>query len=378
MHVIFICNEYPPFPHGGVGTAVRLLARQLTVYGCDVTVLGPYPRTQTSIEADGKVRIIRLASRPIPKLGWLASRFTTVRALRALVSARRVDVIVVPDWLGLVPWNPTRKPLVAFLHGTCHFFNAAAGRPSHPVITFMEKTTLKASSAWISPSKYALKETARLFKLEPACYSVIPNPVEMRSHNISENVDPYLILFVGGSLAVKKGVLSLAEAAREFLKKDKRFRLVFLGRSVMYGRSRIEQDILRRAGSGVSAQIEFHPPVVQEQVWTWMRKARVCVMPSFMETFGNVWAEAMACGRPVIGSITGPGPEVIQDGITGLLADPYSPEDIAQKVLRILNDSKFGEWLGQNAYDWAKARFSVEKVAEGHLAFYQRLLNMCQ
>ena len=74
-----------------------------------------------------------------------------------------------------------------------------------------------------------------------------------------------------------------------------------------------------------------------------------------METFGIAPVEAMSVGKPTIYSKTGPGPEVIEDGISGLLCDPMDPKDIAEKISAVLANSQLGETLGRNG------RMRVEK-----------------
>ena len=79
----------------------------------------------------------------------------------------------------------------------------------------------------------------------------------------------------------------------------------------------------------------------------------------------------MACGTPVIYTAEGVGPEVIEDGVTGLLADPYSAEDVAQKIGRILDNPEYGESLAKNAKSVVRERFSVGKCVDATLSFYE-------
>ena len=80
-----------------------------------------------------------------------------------------------------------------------------------------------------------------------------------------------------------------------------------------------------------------------------MKKAELVAFPSKLESFGLVPVEAMACGTPVVYSNLHAGPEIVDDWITGLLADPYDPDDVAEKVTRILNDSQLSARLAVNA-----------------------------
>ena len=64
----------------------------------------------------------------------------------------------------------------------------------------------------------------------------------------------------------------------------------------------------------------------------YLRKANVCCYPSHMETFGIAAVEAMSVGKPTIFSRHGPGPEITDEGVSGLLCDPHCTADIAAKI----------------------------------------------
>ena len=67
-----------------------------------------------------------------------------------------------------------------------------------------------------------------------------------------------------------------------------------------------------------------------------MRHLDVLVAPSRQEPFGTVAAEAMAVGTPVVASAVDGLPEAVQDGVSGILIEPGSPERLAQAVLDVL------------------------------------------
>ena len=66
--------------------------------------------------------------------------------------------------------------------------------------------------------------------------------------------------------------------------------------------------------------------------------ADIFVMPSDSETLGFVVIESMASGVPVVGARAGGIPSIIEDGVTGLLANPRDPADFAVKVKSLLED----------------------------------------
>ena len=84
--------------------------------------------------------------------------------------------------------------------------------------------------------------------------------------------------------------------------------------------------------------------------------------------------EAMAAGLPVVASAVGGVHEVVTDNVTGFLVPPREPEALAAPLAGLLRDPDLRERLGAAARADVKARFSVSRVQEEHLALYRRLL----
>jgi glycosyltransferase involved in cell wall biosynthesis len=95
--------------------------------------------------------------------------------------------------------------------------------------------------------------------------------------------------------------------------------------------------------------------------------AAAFVLPSLIEGHPKALLEAMACGRPVIGTAVPGIRELITDRVTGLLSEPR-PESLRAAVCEVLNDEALGARLGAAARAHVADRFSVEKVAEMELA----------
>ena len=97
-----------------------------------------------------------------------------------------------------------------------------------------------------------------------------------------------------------------------------------------------------------------------------------------MESQGIVCVEGMACAKAVVASRTGPGPEVIEDGVSGLLCNPHDPADIAEKVVQVLCDRDLAEKLGKAARERAEAVFSADVLVRKNEAFYERCVEQRQ
>jgi glycosyltransferase involved in cell wall biosynthesis len=81
--------------------------------------------------------------------------------------------------------------------------------------------------------------------------------------------------------------------------------------------------------------------------------------PTAPEPLGRVLAEAMVVGRPIVAARCGGIPEVVEDGVTGLLVEPGDVAGFASAVIRLLEDPALRERLGKAGQRHAEGRFGV-------------------
>ena len=96
-----------------------------------------------------------------------------------------------------------------------------------------------------------------------------------------------------------------------------------------------------------------------DDVRPWYRSANLLILVSENEPFGRVLVEAMACGVPVVATRTGGIPEIVRDGQDGLLVAPGRVEEIAETMLKLLNDDALREKTARSALDRANV-FSLD------------------
>jgi glycosyltransferase involved in cell wall biosynthesis len=101
------------------------------------------------------------------------------------------------------------------------------------------------------------------------------------------------------------------------------------------------------------------------------------VLPSlFGEGLPMVVLEAMACGLPVVGTRVEGVPEAIGDGLSGLLAAPNDPADLARAISRIVSGELSWDDLSRRARARQVERFSDGSMAAGVAAVYREVLGM--
>lgn len=127
----------------------------------------------------------------------------------------------------------------------------------------------------------------------------------------------------------------------------------------------------RRDALGLRDRVRFLGQVAA--VPELLAAADVVVLPSLQEGLGVAAIEAMAAGRPLIVSRAGGLPEVVGDGVAGLLVEPGDAAGLAAALRRVARDPATARALGDAGRARARERFSVEAMASATRALYRRL-----
>lgn len=115
------------------------------------------------------------------------------------------------------------------------------------------------------------------------------------------------------------------------------------------------------AEQGIRDNVYFTGRVEDQLLCSYYQSCEVFVLPSTREGFGIVFLEAMYYGKPCVGARAGATPEVIEDGVTGLLTDPKDFELLARILTRLLLDEKLMTSMGSFGLDRLRNEFSFER-----------------
>jgi glycosyltransferase involved in cell wall biosynthesis len=110
-------------------------------------------------------------------------------------------------------------------------------------------------------------------------------------------------------------------------------------------------------------------------VYSLMQSASYLVLPStWYEGFPRTIAEAYACGLPVIGTRLGPMPEIIEHGVTGLLFEPGSAQDLAEKMLWAEAHPEEMAKMGQRAREVHAEKYTSETNYRQLISIYSKVI----
>ncbi len=375
MHICFLCNEYPPGPHGGVGSFTQTLARALTTCGHQVTAIGIYSPERQGEENDQGVRVLRLAHASLPGTGFLVNGLSLRRALTRLQRQAPIDILEGPEnGLALIPADFPASKIIR-MNGGHRFFAKTLGNPTSPWRGWLERQAFGRADQLCAVSKYVAETTRELLQLGQRNIEILPNPVDIELFRPQPEIaeERGLIIFVG-TVCEKKGVRQLVQAMPRIIASAPEAKLWIAGRDwhdPQTGASFIEK-LRQLIPPELTERIIFKGPVEHSRLPDLIAQASICVYPSHMEALPVAWLEGLAMGKAVVASETGPGAEVVVDRDSGLLCNPYEPDSIADKILELLKHDDLRRRLGEQARLRAVNHFSIDKLVSRNEEFYRR------
>ena len=375
LHICFICNEYPPAPHGGIGTFTQTLARALVQRGHRVTVFGMHSDRPAGTESDGGVEVVRISRRGLPLLRFALNRRKFAEAYRRVHAAHPIDIV---EGAEIDVWLLSRSlPGVKVLrmHGGPTFFATGIR-----IQVLKEGWGLRAVQHLCAVSHCVADGTRRMLKLGNRPIEVIPNPINTEvfapvTGDVAE--EDGLILFAG-TITERKGIRQLIQAMPRIVAEAPQAHLeVYGGEAIDPPPSEpMTPRLIQMMPAEVAAHVEWKGRVERTVLPRAIRRASICVYPSHIEAMPIAWLEGLAAGKAVVASQTGPGPEIIDDGITGLLCNPHDPDSIASAILRLLKDPELRRRLGAAAREMAMERYSLEKIVDRNLEYYAKITQL--
>jgi glycosyltransferase involved in cell wall biosynthesis len=266
--------------------------------------------------------------------------FLPVRRLASPYANASGDVILVDSIAAaaVAPWGSPTQPLAAIIHQPPGGIDAS--RPRRAVQAALDRSLYRRCELLIAASEALGQELAaprnklpvdRIVVVPPGCDVAPPGSTAASDLRRARRV----ALVSVGNWIPRKGTLDLLDAFSRLPEDRATLHLA--------GRDDIDHRYARRMRALLAApdlvdRVEYHGPLTPEQIASLYAGADAFVLPSYREPYGTVYGEALAAGLPVIGWRAGNLPNLIHDGVEGVLVPTGDVVALAQALERLATD----------------------------------------
>jgi glycosyltransferase involved in cell wall biosynthesis/GT2 family glycosyltransferase len=389
--ICLLTKNFPPAPIGGIGRYVHQLAGSLATAGNQVHILTEGEHDSTDFEDGVWVHRLKRVHQPmnylakgfsIPQQIWdySAAMFCEVEKI---AKERKVLAVLAPIWdcEGIAFIIDRRWPIVVSLHTTMKFYLDAHShlkQDKHFMSNFggplidLERKVMREADGIIANSSAIIREIEAAYstKFDYQKTTIVPHGQD--DWTISPRIPPQAlpesalrIVFVG-RLEERKGVDILLSALERILPLRKHVFVDLVGndkhespRGLTY-REEWDRCVGRHE---FHSRVRFHGEVSDERLRGYYAGADIFVAPSRFESFGLILVEAMMFGKAVIGTQSGGMPEVVSDGISGLLAEPGNVDSLVHALIKLIDDEELRCRLGHAARAEYLSKFTAGTMA---------------
>jgi len=392
MRVLVVSHMYPNPANPAAGIFVHDQIRELAELGCEVRVVSPVPYSPPVL---GRLRSRWQALRAVPRASMVEGipvcypRFFSLprmllvsysgyfvhRGIRRTVEQIQrefdFDLIhahtILPDGYAAMLLNRgLRKPLVMTVHGY----------DAYRRLKDSTRTRARVLEAFRHADRVVcvsnqIREICLQHYPHPALFQVVHNGFRIHQQlgHAAATLRPSgrVLLTVGRIIPQKDHRLVLEALA---ILRDEMPDLSY--RIVGNGYFRHELELVARR-LGVRERVEFLGSLPPAQAYAQYASCDVFVMPSWEESFGLVYLEAMSHGKPVIACREVGIAELVEDGKTALLVPPHNSAAVAEAIRRLLEDRELARRIGQAGRELS-ARYTWRRHAERLLELYREVV----
>jgi glycosyltransferase involved in cell wall biosynthesis len=377
--ILFVCNEFPPYPHGGIGVFVNNLSADLSFLDFECVVVGLYPGDTIFEEYIGNVRVIRLNDPTNLKFDKLLlfsilqdfrRKLRLSLFIRNLEREKKFDLIESYEWNGPLAFKPKTKLLIR-LHGSNTAYSAYEGKPFSRLIRFHESKNLGFADNIVSVSNHMWSLTQKTFAEMQIQKRIVYNSYNSAIfHDVGVNLrDSNKILFVG-KFHERKGVFELFKILNVLFGKSLDYEFAFVGPY----RDKDYDEIITFINPDFRRRIKFIGPLSQSDLARRYLESSLMIMPSRAEAFGLTAIEAMSCGCIVAMSNLPVAHEIIDDNIDGIIINPTSTEETAERIHSLLSNKNLIQRIRENAIIKATTKFSSVEILKQNVIMYKEIV----
>jgi L-malate glycosyltransferase len=380
MHIGFLT---PEFPHektthaAGIGTSIKNLVTALVNKGIRISVF-VYGQDVDAVLEENGIKIHLIKKRKYQFFTWFLYRKFIQNYLNKFIILDKINIIEAPDWTGITAFMNLKTPLVIRFHGSDTYFCTLEKRKQKLKNFWFEKLGIQKATAFIAPTSFAGKMTKEIFNIQNKEIRTIHYGLNLPQfqNDKPEIFQKKLILYVG-TIIRKKGVLELPQIFKQVIKQVQDAQLILIGGDsfdIKTGTNSTWQLVQELLDDSVKNSVTYLGKVPYQEIQEYIKKAHVCVFPTFAETLGMVTIEAMAMQKPVVNSNIGWANELIIDGESGFLVHPKNHQEFADKIITLFNNEELCKSIGIAAKNRVEAIFDIEDKAKENIKFYIEII----
>ncbi|MET3028151.1 glycosyltransferase family 4 protein [Flavobacterium sp. UW10123] len=381
LHVAYIVSHYPhnAFGHdGGIGTSVFTLAEKLKEFNVQVSVF-VYGQKEEFVIEEKNSTIYSLNNSKGKFFNFYWNRKKIQKFINRIILEKKIDIIEAPDWTGITAFMRFKIPLVIRFHGSDAYFCHLENRKQKIKNFWFEKLAISNADAFIAPTKFAGEISKKLFKIKGKEITTIYNGLYLDNFDNKEpdKFEENVILYVG-TLIRKKGVLELPGIFNKVRNDFSGAKLILIGGDTLdlKTKSKSTWELMKTLFTEDDLKnVNYLGKIPYGEIQNYIKKANVCVFPTYAETFGMVTTEAMAMQKAVVNSNIGWAQELIIDGESGYLVYPSNHDKYADRIRNIFKSSDLSLEIGKNARQRVENKFDINKLVKENIAFYLKVIN---
>jgi len=385
MKIAMITSDYVPYI-GGVASHIKNLSKAILDLGYDVEVWFWDIRNKAGDIDQSQIPTCFLKPKNFlieNLILWVLTSISLALEIKRHIKRFKPDVLhvhtVIPFTLGFRLLGRSRKYCKVLTNHTSMFLMNTQSLSLKQQIKL--RICCGGFKGIIAPSQELL-DRSKLLGVHETHMKYIPNGVDPRgffpgdqnkAREILKLPHNKWILLSTRRIVRKNGIRYLAEALNYVKNHLNDFLCVFCGgpgASDKYELPLVNKII---KDHGLQGNVRFEGDIPNKEIKTYIDACDIAILPSLMEATSISGLEAMACGKPLIGTRVGGIPDLIEHEVTGLLTEPADSKALADTIIKMINTCDL-EKMGKAARIRILERFEWEKIAQDTLSFYSSLL----
>jgi glycosyltransferase involved in cell wall biosynthesis len=249
--------------------------------------------------------------------------------------------------------------------------------PADQFACWTEKRACLAADRIVSSTRHHRRFMADAYRIPEERIELVPLGIDLSSApegGPRRAEGKFRVLYVS-RLEKRKGTLTLLDAIPRVADRHPEVEFILIGsdRPHAPGKQQHREYFVQKYPE-YTRHVQFLGFLSQAELEAWYRESDLFAVPSVYESFGLVYVEAMSRGLPVLGGNAGGIPEVIADGETGYLVAEGNSEQLARRILELIENPELCVRLGQAGQRRARSLFSRERMAENTERLYERVI----